>query len=217
MPDAGRGRYPGYDVLDKRDTVSWNEQTRRVVDRRLALPREPRFLTAHEFATLTAVADRIVPQPRNRPPIPVAALVDEKLHHDRRDGYRQDGMPPEREAWQRGLRALDEEARHAHGAPFVELPAAQQDALLHRMERGELAGPSWGGMPSGTFFKERMAKDVVFAYYAHPTAWNEIGFGGPASPRGYVRLGYDERDPWEAVEATPRNGEAARRKNRRVG
>ena len=36
-----------------------------------------------------------------------------------------------------------------------------------------------------------------------PTAWNEIGFGGPASPRGYVRMGLDRRDPWEAVEATP--------------
>jgi hypothetical protein len=41
---------------------------------------------------------------------------------------------------------------------------------------------------------------VVGIYYAHPAAWSEIGFGGPASPRGYVRLGFDERDPWEAEE-----------------
>ena len=36
------------------------------------------------------------------------------------------------------------------------------------------------------------------AYYAHPSAWNEIGFGGPASPRGYVRMDFNRRDPWEA-------------------
>jgi hypothetical protein len=24
-----------------------------------------------------------------------------------------------------------------------------------------------------------------------------VGFGGPASPRGYVRLGLNQRDPWE--------------------
>jgi hypothetical protein len=36
-------RYPGYDVLSKRWTQSWNEQTREVIDRRLAAPREPRF------------------------------------------------------------------------------------------------------------------------------------------------------------------------------
>ncbi len=30
---------------------------------------------------------------------------------------------------------------------------------------------------------------VLSAFYSHPWAWNEIGFGGPAYPRGYARLG----------------------------
>ena len=46
-------RYPGYDVLAKRTTPSWNAQTRRVVDQRLAVPREPRFFTADEFRRST--------------------------------------------------------------------------------------------------------------------------------------------------------------------
>jgi hypothetical protein len=50
------------------------------------------------------------------------------------------------------------------------------------------------------FFQERVLHDIVGAYYAHPVSWNEIGFGGPASPRGYVRMGLDKRDPWEAAE-----------------
>jgi hypothetical protein len=40
--------------------------------------------------------------------------------------------------------------------------------------------------------------DLCGAYYSHPFAWNEIGFGGPASPRGYVRMDFNRRDPWEA-------------------
>ncbi len=40
--------------------------------------------------------------------------------------------------------------------------------------------------------------DICGAYYSHPFAWNEIGFGGPASPRGYVRMDFNRRDPWEA-------------------
>jgi hypothetical protein len=60
-------------------------------------------------------------------------------------------------------------------------------------------------------------RDVLHAYYSHPTAWNEIGFGGPASPRGYVRMGYDRRDPWEAVEALDGDEARARRDNRHVG
>ncbi|MDJ0386930.1 gluconate 2-dehydrogenase subunit 3 family protein [Roseomonas sp. E05] len=215
MPDPSR--YPGYDVLRKRHTPSWNEKTRQVIDARLAVSRDPRFFTAHEMATVTAIADRLVPQPRGRPPIPVAALIDDKLHKGHEDGFRGDGMPREREAWRRGLTALDAEARAGHGAEFLRLAGPRQDAVLQQMEKGALNGPAWGGMPSETFFKQRMAKDVVFAYYAHPTAWSEIGFGGPASPRGYVRLGHDERDPWEAAEARGGGAEAARRKNRHVG
>ena len=71
------------------------------------------------------------------------------------------------------------------------------------MQQGELTGEAWGGMPCKLFFEHRVIPDITHAYYAHPTAWNEIGFGGPASPRGYVRMGLDRRDPWEAVEAKP--------------
>ncbi|HWX47266.1 MAG TPA: gluconate 2-dehydrogenase subunit 3 family protein [Roseomonas sp.] len=215
MPEPGR--FPGYDVLRKRHTPSWNEKTRQVINERLAVPRDPRILTAHEFATVTAIADRLVPQPRSRPPIPVAALIDEKLFKGQEDGFRGEDMPREREAWQRGLAALDAEARERHGTEFLHLTGNQQDALLKQMEKGELTGAAWGGMPSEAFFKQRMAKDIVFAYYAHPTAWSEIGFGGPASPRGYVRLGYDERDPWEAAEVKDGDVEAAHQKNRHVG
>ena len=212
MPD----RYPGYDVLKKRHTPSWNEQTRRVIDARLAVPREPRFLTQDEFATLSAVADRLVPQPKDRPRIPVAALVDHKLFVDQSDGFRQAGMPREREAYRQGLMALNEEARRAHGAEFRALAAADQDALLKRMQEGDLHHPAWGSIKPAVFFKQRLGHDIVFAYYSHPTAWSEIGFGGPASPRGYVRTGYDGRDPWEPAEAIDGEVEKARKVNRRV-
>jgi hypothetical protein len=217
MTEPRHDRYPGYDVLDKRDTSSWNEQTRRAIDARLALPRHGRFFTGHEYATVEAIAARIVPQPSDRPPIPVAALVDAKLLAGEMDGYRQPGMPRDPEAWRRGLWALDAEAQRAHGSEFRRLRPGEQDALLRRMQRGELADAAWGGMPPASFFRQRLLTDVVRAYYAHPTAWSEIGFGGPASPRGYVRLGYDERDPWEAAEAKPGEEAAARRRNRHVG
>ncbi len=210
-------RYPGYDVLAKRLTPSWNDKTREVIDQRLALPRGPRFLDAAEFVTLVAIADRIVPQPTDRPPIPVAALVDDKLVKDRGDGFRAEGMPLQREAWRRGLAAIDAEAPAAHGTGFATLAAAEQDALLRRVESGEAADPAWDGLSPKTFWKQRLINDVVHAYYAHPTSWNEIGWGGPASPRGYVRMGYDRRDPWEAAATTGGDVEAAKRKNRHVG
>ena len=169
--------YPGYDVLAKRRTQSWNQATRQVVDARLAIASEPGFFDPGEWRTLTALCGRITPQPKDRPPLQAA--------------------------WRRGLAALEAEARAAHGKSFADLFAAEQDALLQAMQAGRLRMPAWGDMPCELFFSSRAVADVVAAYYAHPTAWSEIGFGGPAGPRGYVRMDPDERDPWEAVEARP--------------
>jgi hypothetical protein len=181
------------------------------------VPRIPRFFTEEEFATVAAIAARLVPQPQDRPPVPVAALVDEKLHSGRSDGYRFAGLPREAQAWRLGLRALDAEARRAHSATFRDLEPAAQDSLLHRMQEGGLDDAAWSGMPPKLFFTQRMAHDIVMAYYSHPTAWSEIGWGGPASPRGYVRMDFDKRDHWEAAEAKPGEEQVAWRKNRHVG
>jgi hypothetical protein len=210
--------YPDYDVLSKRWTESWNETTRQVIDRRLGVPREPRFFSSTEWRTLNAVCDRIMPQPKDRPPVPLAAYVDQKITDRLLDGYRYAQLPPQGEAWQRGLAALEQSANDAYGCSFHDLPPEWQDMLLRRMQQGELVGDAWGGMPCKLFFDHRVIPDITHAYYAHPTSWNEIGFGGPASPRGYVRMGLDRRDPWEAAEARPEQDiQRTERKKDRVG
>ncbi|MGY4466899.1 hypothetical protein ACVWWK_002581 [Bradyrhizobium sp. LB9.1b] len=210
------GPYPGYDVLAKWRSPSWNDKTREVVAARLKIADEPRFFTTDEFETLAAVADRILPQPSSRSPIPVAALLDRRLDDGVMDGYRAAGLPRDGEAWRTGLRALDAEARARHGCQFGAIAEPDQEALLRRCEAGELKSAEWAGMPSQTFFKHRLLRDVVLAYYAHPIAWSEIGWGGPASPRGYVRLDFNDRDPWEAAEAKPGGEADALRINRNV-
>ena len=206
--------YPGYDVMAKRHTPSWNEVTRRVIDQRLAIRHEAQFFTPAEWEILTAVCDHIVPQPKDRSPIPVAAMVDNKMAKNMTDGYRDARLPPMQEAWQRGLHALDAEARADCGNAFHAIETGRQNALLKRMQEGELTNAAWGNMPCQIFFSERLLHDITAAYYAHPTAWNEIGFGGPASPRGYVRMGFNRRDAWEAAEARPDSEKTARLANR---
>ena len=209
-------RYPNYDVLAKRDTLSWNDATREAVDARLAVHRGPRFFEPGEWATLEAVCRRILPQPDDRPAVPIAAYIDEKMLKNKIDGYRAAALLPQGEAWKAALAALDAAARETNDAGFADLVPAAQDALLVRMQNGELDGPLWRGMPSKLFFAKRVLHDVTNAYYAHPTAWTEMGFGGPASPRGYVRLDADQHDPWEAAEAHPGEEARAARKNARV-
>ena len=217
MTDTTAPHYPGYDVLDKRHTPSWDALTRQVVDHRLAVPREPRFFTSAEWATAEAVCQRILPEPADRPHIPLVALLDAKLLANVGDGFREGNMPYMREAWQQGLAAIEVESAARHGGrAFPRLDTAEKDALLGMMHRGELSDPAWDGLGAKEFFAKRILSDIPGLYYSHPTAWSEMGFGGPASPRGYVRMELNRRDPWEAAEAKPGEEARALRENKHV-
>jgi hypothetical protein len=199
MSERFHPRYPDYDVLEKWDSPSWNEQTRAVVAKRLNDVPPRRFFDEAEWAILQAVCDRLVPQPdRPQSPVPIVPFIDKKLHEKQGNGYRYEGMPPQREAWRRGIRAISAEAETRWGRAFRDLPANQQYAVLHAVQHGDVRSPAWKGLPPERFFTGTLLHEVTSVYYAHPAAWSEIGFGGPAAPRGYVRLGFDRRDSWEA-------------------
>lgn len=187
-------------VLAKRGSPSWDPITRAVIDARVATPDVARFLGPTQWRALVALCACVVPQQAGeREPVPVAALVESKLLEDRRDGFRDARLPPLRDAWSIGLAALDAESGHAFHRPFADLDDDSRRQLITRMQRGELGHRSWRGMPCDVFFTKRVLHDVCSAYYSHPFAWDVLGFGGPANPRGYVRLGFDRRDPWEPV------------------
>jgi hypothetical protein len=198
--------YTGYDVLAKWDTPSWDDQTRNVIRKRLTEIPERRFFSATEWQTLEGVCARLVPQPERSTPIPIAPWIDEKLYHNRRDGFRYDDMPPLRDAWRLGLEGIDQEGRRRFGADFTTLSGADQDAVLRAIQTGDVSGGVWDRLPAKRFFTTVLLKEVVGEYYAHPAAWSEVGFGGPASPRGYVRLGENQHDSWEGQERDKAEG-----------
>jgi hypothetical protein len=194
-------RFPGYDVLSKWDSPSFDAITREVLAHRLQAVPQRRWLTAAEWDLLDAINARLLPQPDRARTIPITPWIDAMLHDDRGEGFRHPDMPPLRDAWRLGLAAVDDEARRLHDLPFAALDAGAQDAVLQALADGRAASPRWLGVDARRFFIHHLLKTAAGIYYAHPFAWNEIGFGGPASPRGYVRLGVDGRDPWEAKEA----------------
>lgn len=205
--------YPDYDVLDKFDTPSWNTQTRAVVSRRLHDVPQRRFFTEPQWVTLHAVCDRVIPQPERSEAVPIVPWIDAKLWKGRGDGTRYASLPPQAECWRRGIDAIEAEAQHRYGRAFHVLDSGEQDLVLRALNNGETEAPAWEeGLPSRSFFRHVLLRAIVEVYYAHPAAWSEIGFGGPASPRGYVRLAPNRRDPWEGDEANPEPVRAARRR-----
>ena len=192
--------YLTYDVLDKWDSPSWNDQTREAIRKRLEEVPERRFFTPEQWLLLEKIVDRLIPQPDREEPVPIVPWIDDMLHKNRTPGFRYADMPPMQVAWRQGLDAIAAEAHNRHGKQFDQLSPDEQDALLTDIQENRVERRYWGELPAGGFFLHHLLKQVVAVYYSHPSAWSEIGFGGPASPRGYARLGFDERDPWEAEE-----------------
>lgn len=188
----GRGRFPGYDVLD--EVPRWDEVTAGVVLARLAPSSDLSFFTAAEEGVAVPLLDLLLAQDRE-PRVPVVALLDARLAAGETDGWHYDDMPEDGAAWRDSLAALDEDARAAHGSGFAELDAERQARLIERVRTAS----RWHGMPGARVWS-LWTRYVCTAFYSHPFAWNEIGFGGPAYPRGYKNLGEGSRERWEVPD-----------------
>jgi len=194
------GRYPDYDVLAEAN--HWDDVTRRVVFDRVENVPAFRFFTPDETETLKAFCDVVTAQDAE-PRIPVLAYIDEKLIAGKRDGWQYFDLPDDDEVWRRVARGLDEEARRQTSESFADAPLDVQVGIVHRFSRAQLHGGVWDTVNVAQAFKVVM-RYVVQAFYAHPWAWNEIGFGGPAYPRGYGAFGsphLGEAEHWEASES----------------
>jgi hypothetical protein len=180
------GRYPDYDVLANAE--HWDEETRKVVLARVQEVPPVRFFTPAEARTAAAFCDVVLAQDRE-PRIPVMPMIDRKLFEGELDGFRYADMPDDRETWRRVLAALDA----AGFATASRRRAIVRDFSEGRLDCGLNASHAWSVV----------MRAVLSAFYSHPWAWNEIGFGGPAYPRGYMRLqpGPPGREPYEAIEA----------------
>jgi hypothetical protein len=195
------GRYPGYDVLDEVD--HWDEVTRRIVLERVARVPPIKFFTGPEAATLGAFCDVVMAQDRE-PKIPVLNMVDAKLFAGQLDGFRFVGMPDDRETWRRAARGLDAVARQHGWQDFASASGEVQHRIVSTFHRGELRGEVWDELDPSRAWSVLM-RSVLSAFYSHPWAWSEIGFGGPAYPRGYARLGVGQRESWEGAPAFERD------------
>ena len=193
-------RFRDYDVLAKRQTASWNHQTRTVIDARQAVTVPEDVLDEAQLVTLRMLVRRICPDPLGRQETTTLAMIVRKIAADGRDGYRHHKLPRTAECWRRGLAAIDAEARLRHAVPFAQLAPASIDAVLNAISRGDVRAAEWQELPAKLFWTWRLLPDLVSAHWAQPSLWSAMGFGGPASPRGYVRLDANHRDPWEAIE-----------------
>lgn len=193
-------RFPGFDVLAQRS--HWDEATRAVVlDRMHDLP-AMRFFTPEQEATLVCLLDQLVGQRTapGEPRVELARIVDARLAERQTDGWHYDSMPIDDVAWPRTLAALDDDAVGAFGGRFSDLSWEQQHELLGRIHGSEAT--MWHEFVRSAVWS-LWTRYAATAFYSHPRLWDEIGFSGPAYPRGYKNLGVDKLEPFEVRDAHP--------------
>ncbi|MGB6164480.1 MAG: gluconate 2-dehydrogenase subunit 3 family protein [Pseudonocardiaceae bacterium] len=203
------GRYPDFDVFDAFGT--WDDATKRVVLARLEPPGPLRFFTPAQEPTLRAFCDTVLAQD-TEPRVPVAEMVDTKLADatlagGTLDGYQYADMPDDRDTWRLVLAGLDHTAMAGYHVDFAGCTAARRENIVGEFAQGRLVGGAWEQLNVTRAWSVVM-RAALAAFYSHPWAWNEIGFGGPAYPRGFLRLGgpgtngAGAREPFETPGAT---------------
>jgi hypothetical protein len=200
-PKDTPGYYPGFSTLAQQKY--WDPATRNLVRTRINESTPIRLFTPEEARTMASVCDRLLPQEDRSAGyrIEILAGIDQRLFEHRIDGYRYEDMPSDEDAYRIAARAFEEMAQEIYAMPFDELQIMQQETLLQSIHDGKpiAAAKLWNQMNVERFWS-LLLSDCCSAYYAHPFAWDEVGFGGPAYPRGYMRLEEGEPEPWEVNE-----------------
>jgi Gluconate 2-dehydrogenase subunit 3 len=203
-PGAWDGRFPGFDVAAQ--ARHWDPVTAGVVLARLRIPQELGFFTPDEEAIATALCDHLLGQAgETSGRIPVVVLIDARLARGETDGWRYADMPEDAQAWKDTLRYLDEDAGAMFGAGFARCEPDGQRKLIQTVQdsaRSEGGSHHWHGLNAVRVWS-LWTRYACTAFYSHPRVWEEIGFAGPAYPRGYKNLGVDSREPFEVRDHHP--------------
>ncbi len=203
------GRYPDFDVLSAADT--WDRATTSVVMARLEEPAPLRFFSAEQEPTLRSFCDTVMAQDVE-PRVPVAEFIDDKLASGQLDGYQYADMPDDRETWHLVVSGLDHSAITRFGsASFADADIEQRESIIDDLAHARLTGGPWAQLNVSRAWSVCM-RSILAGFYSHPWAWNEMGFGGPAYPRGFMRLGpMSTTEPFERHGATSEDPAAVAR------
>ena len=128
----------------------------------------------------------------------IVSHIDQTLHQSLGEGQRKVGVPEAPELIRSGLRAIEEGVQSLYGTSFISLDIDRQKQVLQKISECK-AEPMevWNSIEQEPLFN-KLLKLTVESYCSHPKVWSEIGYAGPAYPRGYVRTKLGQLDPWEA-------------------
>lgn len=193
-----KGHYIHFNVMNEKE--HWDSHTREIVEKRLTYHEFPKdapldYQEVHTLHTLCAILlDETCEQ-----------ILSYMLHHfqtkltsDIGEAQRKKDIPKESLLIGEGLLALNLFCINQYNNFFHSLDDEAKKDLINKMLQGNISlETSSRKIPAQEFIK-KILTEAVSSYYSHPQIWSEIGYAGPAYPRGYVRSELGLTDPWEA-------------------
>ena len=177
-------------------------------DVRPADTRHGAFFNHEQAAAVAALAERIMPGAPDKPGATDANVlnyIDLALagaYEDQQEFYRS------------GLVALDAYCRSAHDAPFANLDAARQDAVITALEDGSAHGFEW---PSAQAFFQTLRTHTMEGMFADPVyggnenfaGWRLVGF--PGAQFAYTPAEVQSTEPFSRAPIIGLQSQATRR------
>jgi hypothetical protein len=196
VTSSATGRFPGFDVLSQRR--HWDTVTAGLITARTGPAPEPRFFTDAEQASAAALLNQLTGQCDEPLGVPILEMVDARLAAGETDGWHYADMPEDGQAWRDTLGYLDKDAQARCGTGFAAAPERDQAAIIQAVQDSR----EWHGMNAPRVWS-LWTRYACTALYAHPYAWSEMGFPGPAYPRGYKNAGVGTLEPFEVGDTRP--------------
>lgn len=180
-----------FDVMKNKGL--WDEKTRYVIEKRVGKAPSQRFFSKNEKEILEDILKTVLPEINGK--IKVIEILGNSVKKDDKKGVRLEKLPWRSEMYKKGVKSIDNEALDRYDKNVSKLKEEELEKLINDISKGRINKKIWD-FPSDLFFREMMI-DITSIYYSFPESWDEIKFAGPSYPRGYYKLGCDEREGFE--------------------
>jgi hypothetical protein len=187
--------YASFNVMKAKE--HWDKETRAVVENRLE-EKPLQFFTDEEALTLYYLCSILLADDRKEIIGFVIHHLDSILHANVGESQRKANVPVQTKLIRKGLAILDQSCLENHDLTFKAFKQETKEKVVKDLMEGVFPLPEKHEHLPMMDFIHKVLTEASSAYYSHPTVWSEIGYAGPAYPRGYVRIQLGLTDPWEA-------------------
>lgn len=186
--------YPTYDVLNAKN--EWDEATQRVIFNRLHI-NESGTLTPEMNRTVQALTGVLFPSHIGEQTLSIVMVLDQRIKQGHLKTYPKLASLSKEFIIKNGLTYVEEEAFFDYKKPFVLLEKQDRVNLVERLKLNKGNQQIWE-LTTSELFYQTISSELVKIIYSDPSIWSQIGYGGPAYPRGYYAFGPGQFDQWEA-------------------